>query len=137
VKVPLARPWQLFCRFSSINDFGRNTKSISASAPVPNRDPLTHHVTRPFFHSVTESAGMGQTVTFVKATDRDSGANGLVKYSFISPGNAPFIVDESTGEVRVSGVVDFETTEVRQGLDKCPAGQLWFASAAQPSFTPF
>lgn len=69
---------------------------------------------------MTENAGLGLTVTFVKATDRDSGLNGLVKYSFISPGNAPFTVDESTGEVRVSGVVDFEITEVCKEMRKGP-----------------
>ncbi|NWV25758.1 PCDGD protein, partial [Origma solitaria] len=60
---------------------------------------------------VAENLPPGSLVLRVRATDADADANGRVSYSF---GNVPddvhslFIVDSDSGEIRTTGVLDFE-----------------------------
>ncbi|NXP43013.1 PCDGF protein, partial [Leiothrix lutea] len=60
---------------------------------------------------VAENLPVGSLVLRVRATDADTGSNGMVSYSF---GNVPdsirglFTVDSNSGEVRTAGPLDFE-----------------------------
>ncbi|XP_064182000.1 protocadherin gamma-A11-like isoform X28 [Anguilla rostrata] len=61
--------------------------------------------------SVIENAQRGSLVTTVSASDADEGSNGLLTYSFSSPKDgieSPFILDAKTGELRVTGEIDYE-----------------------------
>ena len=44
----------------------------------------------------------------MKATDRDSGTNAVIKYRF-SPEESAFVINETTGVVTVNGSLDRET----------------------------
>ena len=59
-----------------------------------------------FSASVREDAAINSTVTTVNATDRDSGTNAEIRYSLL--GQAPFSIDNQSGVVVVSGLLDRE-----------------------------
>ncbi|XP_031468077.1 protocadherin beta-15-like, partial [Phasianus colchicus] len=61
---------------------------------------------------VAENSPPGQLVVRVSAADPDEGSYGKVEYEFTSdePGNI-FDLNSATGEIRVSGNLDFEETE--------------------------
>ncbi|XP_071254535.1 protocadherin gamma-A11-like isoform X26 [Salvelinus alpinus] len=64
--------------------------------------------------SVVENSKRGTLLTTVRATDIDNGSNGLVTYSISSSIDGIldlFEIDESNGEVRLIGKVDYETAK--------------------------
>ncbi|XP_046358556.2 protocadherin Fat 4-like [Haliotis rufescens] len=58
---------------------------------------------------VPENSVLGHVVIDLDATDTDSGLDGQVTYSIISGSLGKFVVDSSTGIVRVSDVLDAES----------------------------
>ncbi len=64
--------------------------------------------------SVPENAAEGAFVLRVHASDPDEGINGIVLYSLVTDGglglpqNIPFSIGEESGEISVSGPLDFE-----------------------------
>ncbi|XP_075466716.1 cadherin-23 isoform X3 [Ascaphus truei] len=56
-----------------------------------------------------ETAGIGTSVTVVRATDRDTGDGGLVIYKLISGSDGKFEIDESTGLLTTIDYLDYET----------------------------
>ncbi|XP_071105938.1 protocadherin Fat 4-like [Haliotis cracherodii] len=60
--------------------------------------------------TVYENATSGTTFGCnTNATDVDSGNNAVLNYAIVQPLNAPFQVDPSTGQVSVSGSLDYES----------------------------
>lgn len=82
-------------------------------------DKNPEFVGEPYEFSVREGLA-GALVGRVKATDSDEGTNALVTYSL--PHDVPFMVDESTGEIKTRAALDYETTRVRY----CTALCTWF-----------
>ena len=64
--------------------------------------------------NVREDADVGTTILKVHATDSDEGSSGSVLYSLVTDGGVPqdlpFTMGEETGEIMVSGPLDFEDT---------------------------
>nr|XP_030718382.1 cadherin-23 [Globicephala melas] len=56
-----------------------------------------------------ETAGIGTSVIVVRATDRDTGDGGLVKYRILSGAEGKFEIDESTGLIITVDYLDYET----------------------------
>ncbi|XP_024595528.1 cadherin-23 isoform X8 [Neophocaena asiaeorientalis asiaeorientalis] len=56
-----------------------------------------------------ETAGIGTSVIVVRATDRDTGDGGLVKYRILSGAEGKFEIDESTGLIVTVDYLDYET----------------------------
>ncbi|XP_029464800.1 cadherin-23 isoform X2 [Rhinatrema bivittatum] len=56
-----------------------------------------------------ETAGIGTSVTVVRATDRDTGNGGLVIYRIVSGSEGKFEIDESTGLLTTIDYLDYET----------------------------
>ncbi|XP_044133364.1 protocadherin alpha-13-like [Bufo gargarizans] len=72
---------------------------------------------QPFYQcSVTENAVKGALVFKLNATDLDHGKNGEISYKFTNMEmeklSKIFSLDKNTGEIRVKGEVDFETTKM-------------------------
>lgn len=65
---------------------------------------------------VKESAQIGQTVCTVSASDRDASIpNNEVVYSLgQAPSDLPFLVDSATGQVKVSGKLDYDDPSKRK-----------------------
>ncbi|XP_055462729.1 protocadherin beta-6-like [Psammomys obesus] len=61
---------------------------------------------------VPENSPLNALVVRVSATDLDAGIHGDVAYSLFQGGRAsqPFVIDETTGEIRLRKELDFETT---------------------------
>ncbi|XP_062044972.1 protocadherin beta-5 [Lepus europaeus] len=61
---------------------------------------------------VPEDSPVSSSVVAVSARDSDAGAYGRVAYALFQgdEGAQPFVIDEVTGEIRLKGVLDFETT---------------------------
>ena len=72
-----------------------------------DNDPVFLHPLYNF--SVSESAALGELVGMVEATDIDGPDFGLLAYSLIGS-SIPFNVSRSSGEIRVSSSLDYETT---------------------------
>ncbi|ODM94994.1 Protein dachsous [Orchesella cincta] len=64
--------------------------------------------------SVMENTPIGRCILKVSASDPDCGINAVVVYSFqdTKGGQLPFSVNGETGEICVTGVLDFETKHV-------------------------
>nr|XP_023698658.1 protocadherin gamma-A3-like isoform X1 [Paramormyrops kingsleyae] len=77
---------------------------------------------------VFENASKGAYITTVKASDADSGSNGIVTYSFshLKKNVADtFSIDENTGKIFVSGQIDYEkTTKYEIGVEAKDKGGL-------------
>uniref|UniRef100_A0A3B4D9C7 Cadherin domain-containing protein n=1 Tax=Pygocentrus nattereri TaxID=42514 RepID=A0A3B4D9C7_PYGNA len=63
--------------------------------------------------SVLENTPIGLLITKISATDEDEGNNGNVSYSFTNMEDVPqvFEMDARTGEIRLAGILDYETTQ--------------------------
>ncbi|XP_041948133.1 protocadherin beta-16-like isoform X5 [Alosa sapidissima] len=64
--------------------------------------------------SIPENAPVGKLVTTVSASDADKGVNGEVLYSLRQVDDSDiglFTIDENSGEITVSGDIDFEKTK--------------------------
>nr|XP_017197059.2 protocadherin beta-5 [Oryctolagus cuniculus] len=61
---------------------------------------------------VPEDSPVSSSVVKVSARDSDAGAYGRVTYALFQgdEGAQPFVIDEVTGEIRLKGALDFETT---------------------------
>ncbi|XP_067313029.1 protocadherin gamma-A5-like isoform X13 [Pseudorasbora parva] len=73
-----------------------------------NAPVFTHKI---YKGSITENALKGTVVTMVSASDLDEGSNGKVKYAITNTlDNVPelFEINETNGEVRVTGNIDYE-----------------------------
>ncbi len=73
---------------------------------IPTFDP--DFVTLP----VTEDTGTGIEIFVVRATDADSGSNGLVMYSIEGAAEQLFNIGLLTGVITLTGQLDFETEQV-------------------------
>ncbi|KAM8847851.1 protocadherin beta-15-like isoform 6-T6 [Synchiropus picturatus] len=65
--------------------------------------------------SLPENSPLDTVVIRVSATDADEGVNGDVSYDFGHIADDflnPFIIDPTSGEIKVSGAIDFEETSV-------------------------
>ncbi|KAM4038959.1 protocadherin alpha-4-like isoform 7-T7 [Anomaloglossus baeobatrachus] len=72
---------------------------------------------QPFYQcSVNENAAEGTLVFKLNATDLDAGKNGEILYSFsnmvLRETKEAFILDKHTGEIRLKGMLDFETKKI-------------------------
>ncbi|XP_061755353.1 protocadherin Fat 3-like [Nerophis ophidion] len=66
---------------------------------------------RPFYDiSINESLAVGTVVLVVSAVDDDKGENGYITHTISGPRWLPFIINQSTGEVRITRDLDFEST---------------------------
>ena len=74
---------------------------INDNAPIVS--PISYHV------NVSEAALNGLLLTTVKATDRDTGVNGQLVYSFIGGvSEHMFTINADTGEIYLNGSLDYE-----------------------------
>ena len=83
---------------------------LDANDNVPTFDRAVYEAT------VAENCALGTTVAKVKAVDRDAGRNAALTY-YLSAATAAnygrtFAVDNVSGDVRVTGMVDYESTPV-------------------------
>ena len=85
-----------------------NVQVLDANDNSPVFDEETYSA------SVREDSEVGSIVLQVHATDSDEGSSGSVLYSLITDGgvpqNKPFTIGEESGEIMVSGPLDFENT---------------------------
>eukprot|EP00076_Gallus_gallus_P026435 XP_015149366.1 cadherin-related family member 2 [Gallus gallus] len=72
---------------------------------VPNLDP--RFLNEPYSGSVPEGCPVGTTVLTVTAMDRDTGVNDKISYSFTNA-SVPFAINDTTGTITVSQVLDRE-----------------------------
>ncbi|KAM9795538.1 protocadherin alpha-8-like [Neosynchiropus ocellatus] len=81
-----------------------NVLDVNDNSPVFSKDVLTV--------SLNENVPMGTVVFQVNATDPDDGANGELVYSFGDEVDVKlmelFDIDANTGEIKVTGEIDFE-----------------------------
>lgn len=77
---------------------------------VDVNDHVPHFDSDAYFVSIPELSAMGSLVVVIAATDDDIGVNANLTYS-ISAGDPEekFSIDPVTGEVRINGILDFET----------------------------
>ena len=60
--------------------------------------------------AIVENLSIGTEVALVEASDADSGKHyGQIRYSLSGQGASDFIIDPSTGQVKVDGEIDFES----------------------------
>ncbi|XP_048088190.1 protocadherin beta-6-like isoform X3 [Alosa alosa] len=77
-------------------------------------DNAPHFSKETYRASIPENALVGKLVTTVSASDADKGVNGEVLYSLRQVGDSQiglFMIDENSGEITVSGDIDFEKTK--------------------------
>ncbi|KAM8974291.1 protocadherin Fat 2 isoform 2-T2 [Pelodytes ibericus] len=68
--------------------------------------------TRSSYHGVfNENSPIGTKILQVSATDADLENNGRVSYTLASPKNAPFTIDQFTGDIFNTRVLDYELTQ--------------------------
>ncbi|CAF4271827.1 unnamed protein product, partial [Didymodactylos carnosus] len=60
---------------------------------------------------VKENIPVGSILLRVEATDADIGENGLIRYELLNGNQLPFIIDSSTGEIRIFSSLDYETVK--------------------------
>lgn len=58
---------------------------------------------------VDENAAIGSPVYQLKARDSDRGDNGFVSYSLVNANTVPFIVDQFSGQITTSQLLDYES----------------------------
>ncbi|KAK7485090.1 hypothetical protein BaRGS_00023630, partial [Batillaria attramentaria] len=92
---------------------GKLTATVSLQVDISDENDNTPaFASNPYTPSIAENAALGNTVVQVSATDADIGSNAVVTYSLVTddpndPGK--FTVDASTGDITVSGTLDFES----------------------------
>ena len=78
---------------------------VNDNSPIPVQDKYNVNV--------SEWAVVGYEVVQVEATDADSAENGELVYSIVSSNDlGHFVIDESTGVITVSQMLDRETTDI-------------------------
>lgn len=91
--TPLISQATVVVSVSAINEFG----------------PMFGNLTYVF--EVSESASIGTEIGVVEAIDDDLGEHGVITYSLINATDVPFVLDSSTGSVRVARSLDYETQQ--------------------------
>lgn len=67
---------------------------------------------RPFYDiAINESLPVGTVVLVVSAGDDDKGENGYITHTIIGEQSLPFTIDLTTGEVKVTRDLDFESSD--------------------------
>ncbi|KAM3601137.1 uncharacterized protein V6R79_008280 [Siganus canaliculatus] len=67
---------------------------------------------RPFYDTaINESLPVGTVVLVVSAVDDDKGENGVVTHTISGDETLPFIIDQNTGEIRITRDLDFESSD--------------------------
>ncbi|XP_038610870.1 protocadherin Fat 1 [Tachyglossus aculeatus] len=93
---------------------------VNDNAPVFMADPFTA--------TVFENTEPRTPLTRVQATDADTGLNGKIHYSLVSPTDSHFSMDVDTGIVWLERSLDREVQAVHtltvRAVDRGPAGQL-------------
>ncbi|XP_077154662.1 protocadherin Fat 3 isoform X5 [Ranitomeya variabilis] len=59
---------------------------------------------------VNETVPVGTSVLLVLASDKDKGENGYITYSIASLNSLPFVINQFTGTISTSDVLDFESS---------------------------
>ncbi|XP_073469084.1 protocadherin Fat 3 isoform X2 [Aquarana catesbeiana] len=59
---------------------------------------------------VNESVPIGTSILIVSASDMDKGENGYITYSIASLNSLPFVINQFTGTISTSDVLDFESS---------------------------
>ncbi|KAM9740547.1 protocadherin alpha-3-like isoform 17-T17 [Menidia menidia] len=84
-----------------------NVLDVNDNSPVFTKEVYTA--------AVKENVAIGTVVIQVNATDLDQGANGEIIYSFGKEVDSKlmelFSIDETTGEIKVTGQIDFEKSK--------------------------
>lgn len=91
-----------------------DTGGLSSTATVNIKvtdinDKNPEFVDLPYEFKVNEGE-INQTVGTVHAVDLDEGINALVSYSL--PSDIPFVINETTGVIKTSAALDYETLKV-------------------------
>ncbi|XP_028277980.1 protocadherin Fat 3 [Parambassis ranga] len=61
--------------------------------------------------AINESLPVGSIVLVVSAVDGDKGENGYVTHTISGEQSLPFTIDQDTGELRLTGDIDFESSD--------------------------
>uniref|UniRef100_A0A8C5MTU4 FAT atypical cadherin 2 n=1 Tax=Leptobrachium leishanense TaxID=445787 RepID=A0A8C5MTU4_9ANUR len=102
---------------------------ISTTILVDLIDCNNHSPTfvRSLYHGIfNENSPVGTKIVQVSATDADIGNNGKVTYTLISPKNAPFVIDQFSGVISNTRVLDYELTQRMYNL------QVWASDWGSP-----
>lgn len=93
-------------------DGGRPPKSSTCSVVVSLidvNDNAPHFLSSTYSITVKEDLAVGTDIILVKAVDADSGDNAKLVYSFSpSPINLPFRINNTSGQIYLSDVLDYE-----------------------------
>ncbi|XP_048454119.1 protocadherin Fat 3a isoform X2 [Rhincodon typus] len=90
-----------------------NVSEMKVQVVIKVEDANDH---TPEFHqlsyetSINESMPIGSSVLVVTATDNDQGENGYVTYSIRSLNPLPFVINQFTGIISTSELLDFESS---------------------------
>ena len=67
---------------------------------------------RPFYDvAINESLPVGTVVLVVSAVDYDKGENGFVTHTISGQQSLPFVIDQDSGQVRITRDLDFESSD--------------------------
>ncbi|XP_072881460.1 cadherin-23 [Hemitrygon akajei] len=94
------------------NDFGRMRSSVRVIVYVEDVNDEVPVFTQQQYNrlGLRETAGIGTSVIVVRATDRDTGAGGIVAYTILTGSEGKFSIDESTGLITTVDYLDYETS---------------------------
>ncbi|KAL5011815.1 hypothetical protein ScPMuIL_010366 [Solemya velum] len=89
----------------------RKNSTLLVVHVTSENDYVPHFINNVYNFTISESATIGTSVGIVFATDQDKGEDGVVYYFLIGSSNAKgFQIDALTGEIRVSGQPDYESS---------------------------
>lgn len=89
----------------------RKTSTLLIVHVTSENDYIPHFITSVYNFTISESARIGSSVGTVFAMDQDEGEDGVVYYFLIGSSNAKgFKIDALTGELKVSGQPDYESS---------------------------
>ncbi|XP_072347528.1 cadherin-23 isoform X2 [Scyliorhinus torazame] len=93
------------------NDFGRMWSSVRVIIYVEDVNDETPVFTQQQYNrlGLRETAGIGTSVTVVRASDSDTGDGGMVAYMILSGSERKFAIDESTGLITTVNYLDYES----------------------------
>uniref|UniRef100_A0A3P8XZ66 FAT atypical cadherin 1b n=1 Tax=Esox lucius TaxID=8010 RepID=A0A3P8XZ66_ESOLU len=94
----------------TVFDLGKPQGSASHVLQITvldSNDNSPHFLQSSYSLSIREDTDVGTAVIQVDATDKDSGANGIIRYSFMAKSDH-FAIDEQTGVVMVKSPLDRE-----------------------------
>uniref|UniRef100_A0A8D2JJ96 FAT atypical cadherin 2 n=1 Tax=Varanus komodoensis TaxID=61221 RepID=A0A8D2JJ96_VARKO len=83
--------------------------------------------TQPLYQgSVDENLPPGTSILSIRATDSDSGENGLITYTIANQRAAPFVIDPFSGVISTSKLMDYELMQRRYHL------RVWASDSGSP-----